>query len=410
MTGMTDKQVTAGQNGRAALSALAAVAALVLLAGVALTVRGSDPAREPTFVSQPRAVTLTLVDGQTSTPTGRTRVPAGATVRTAPGGSAVLTTADREVLLGSDTAVTVVDGERQRLGQGLVMVDARRADALALEAGAGTVTSPRGAVIRVERGLLLRVASFRGDAEVQAAGRKASSTVTALHQVQVPYGGLPGRVTALALTRDGWERRFAQGLVSRDVDLNGLAAGLAADDRARSAVAVPAAFLTGDPVGAGELALSFLVARATGQDEQKVFAQVRSLRDEGGSWGVVAELVGASAVRVSGALDALPEVPLGTVLAGPDPVVAPAVTAAPVGGGSTPRPRPTGGVASPRPSATPAPSATPGPLAPVTEPLQSVIDAVVSALPTPVQSLVPAPLRTPTSLLPPLPPLPPLLP
>ena len=401
MTGMTDR---AGQNGRTALSVLAAVAALVLLAGVALTVRGSDPAREPTFVSQARAVTLTLPDGQTSTPSGRTRVPAGATVRTAAGGSAVLTTADREVLLGSDTAVTVVDGERQQLAQGLVMIDARSADALRLEAGAGTVTSPRGAVVRVERGLLLRVASFRGGAEVQAAGRKASSTVTALHQVQVPYGGLPGRVTALALTRDGWERRFAQGLVSRDVDLNGLAAGLAADDRARASVAVPALLMTGDPVGAGELALSYLVARATGQDEQKIFAQVRSLRDEGGSWGVVAELVGASVVRVSGVLDVLPEAPTGPLLAGPDRVV-PAVTAAPVVGGATPRPRPTGGTASPRPTATPAPSSTPGPLAPVTDPLQSVIDAVVSALPAPVASLVPAPLRTPVSLLPPLPPL-----
>ena len=132
-----------------------------------------------------------MADGTISTPKGRTLVPTGATVTTAPGGSASLTSVNRVVLLGSDTAVTVVDGSREELRRGLVMVDARRTGALTLSAGAADVTTPRGSLVRVERGVLLRVASFRGDAGVRATGRKAAASVSALHQVQVPYGGCP---------------------------------------------------------------------------------------------------------------------------------------------------------------------------------------------------------------------------
>ena len=387
---------------------LAGLLAATLVAGLALVARGPDPARAATFLTDPRAVTLTLVDGTATNPTGRTRVPSGATVSTAPGGSVGLSTADRTLLLGSDTAVTVLDGTRERLVRGLVMVDARRAGDLALDAGAATVRTPRGSLVRVERSLLLRVASFRGTPTVQPTGRKTRADVTALHQVQVPYGGLPGRVTALALTRDGWERRFAQDLVTVDVDLNRLAAGLDGDASSRAAVAVPASFVAALPVPAGftasEQALSYVVAQASRAPGLGAYARVRALRDEGGSWGVVAALVGADAAAVSAALDrqvgpGQPTLALGQPQpAAPGAVAPPAPTSRPLPGiPGVPTPTPAPGTPTPTPDPL---SPVTGPLKPVTDPIRGIIGAVVSALPTPVQTLVPQPLSSTVARLP----------
>ncbi len=402
-----------GQNGRSrpvlpgadrgpALVVLAALLVASLVAGVLLVLRGADPARAATFLAAPRAVTLTLVDGSSTTPTTRTRVPAGATVATAPGGSVSLESANRVVLLGSDTAVTVLDGVRERLVRGLVMVDARRTGDLALDAGAATVRTPRGSLVRVERAVLLRVASFRGTPTVQAMGRKAQADVTALHQVQVPYGGLPGRVTALALTRDGWERRFALALVTVDIDLNQLAAALDGDASARAAVAVPASYLAALPVpdgaSAGEQVLTYVVAQASSAPGLGGYARVRALRDQGGSWGVVAALVGADADAVSAALDrrigpsqvtSALGLPTGPGTSGP--VAQPAPSGRPVPGSSA--------TPTPRPSVSPSPDPL-TPIKPVTDPLRDVVGAVVSALPAPVRSLVPQPLSSTVAGLP----------
>lgn len=395
---MAGMKGTGGQVGQSRLPrgplvvGTAVLAVLTLIAGVVLAARGPDISRAATILSDPRAVTLTLADGSTSRPTQRTEVPPGATVRTAPGGSATLASAQRLVLLGADSAVTVLDGSRQRLLRGLVMVDARRTGELALDAGAATVSTPRGSLVRVERSVLLRVASFRGAPSVRAAGRKATAEVTALHQVQVPFGGLPGRVTALALTRDSWERRFAQSLVTSDVDLSRLADALATDATVRAAVAVPASFTAAAPAEddrPGETALSAVLARSADRPGPQTYAEVRELRREGGSWGVVAALVGADVATVSAALDGDVE-PGGPVLAAPLPdpdatqpvVAAPAPTTQP---DQTPSRAPGRG-ANPTPVPTSPPPSTPPPA----DPVGQVVEAVVSALPAPVRTLLPS--------------------
>ncbi len=422
MGGMTG---VLGQNGhpgstlprsrwRDALAGGAGLLALALLASVALSACGTDVAKAATFLTDPRATTVALADGSVSTPTERTRVPSGATVTTAPGGSASLTSVGRVVLLGSDSSVTVLDGSREELRRGLVMVDARRTGSLTLSAGAADVSTPRGSLVRVERGVLLRVASFRGDADVRSTGRKAAATVTALHQVQVPYGGLPGRVTALALTRDSWERRYAQGLVSADVDLNALADSLDRDVASRVAVGVPASFTSvgpaSAPLPAGDAALAYLVAQAAPGGDRTTYATVRQLRDEGGSWGVVAALVGAGVPSVSKALDQA-VAPVEGVLA-LDGVTGVGPDGSPVGGPGGPGPNPSPGgpgvpaTPSPTPTRTaPPPSSPPGPAGPVTDALQSVVNAVVSALPAPVATLVPRPKSNVQDTAPGLPPL-----
>jgi hypothetical protein len=417
---------TAGQTGRrsggrgGAVTAVAAAGSLLLAAG--LVSCGRDAAGADTVLRDVRSVSLVLADGSSRPAHDGMTVPRGATVTTAADGSASLVTAGRTVLLGRQTAVTVLDGAREQLRQGLVMVDARRAPALRLEAGAATVSTPRGGLTRVERGALLRVGSFRGTAAVRAAGRRAHADVRELYQVQVPYGGLPGRITALALTRDAWERRYALNLVTADIDLSDLATGLDRDPASGSAVVrvVPASFSTAAPPLAGESqgeqALAFVLARVARRDRPELaYPQVRQWRQGGGSWGVVAALAGADVAAVSAALDGLLTAAGGSVEAGaaPGPLdldvllgggggTAPAAGAGP---GSPVAPVPTAAATTGPGRPVPRPSARPSP--PAAAP--ALVDTVVALLPTPAPAPPPG---AATSPVPPLPLLPvlPLLP
>lgn len=381
--GMTGRAGHLGRPLGRGTRAGAVLAAAAMLAALGLSASRPDVAKAATVLAAARAATIELPSGGTLAGTVGMTVPSGATVRTAAGGSATLVTAGRSVLLGSATAVTVIDGEREQLRQGLVMVDARRAPGLQLGAGAASVHTPRGGLARVERGVLLRAASFRGALAVQAADRRASTVVAALHQVQVPDGGVPGRVTPLALTRDSWERRYALDLVTADIDLGALADGLARDTASRRAVlqVLPVSLGggTASVPSASETALAYVVAQAAGRRTGDVFAEVRRWRAEGGSWGVVAALVGADVAAVSAALDGLLS-PAGPAVVALGPAAAanggPAPTAS---AGPGPAPGPRAGP-SRRPEPRPTGSPTPRPSA---DPVRDLITTVTGLLPTP---------------------------
>jgi hypothetical protein len=396
---MTGKSPDPGQTGRrrarpatTVAPGVASLAAASLLAALGLSACGPDAAHAATVLRAARAVTVQLAGGAERAGTDGMTIPHGATVRTAPGGSAALVAAGRTVLLGSATGVTVVDGAHEQLRQGLVMVDARRAPALALDAGAATVQTPRGGLARVERGAVLRAASFARTLTVRATGRKAERPVRALHQVQVPDGGLPGNETALALTRDSWERRYALDLVTADIDISGLAESLDRNPASGSAVlaalpasyAIPTAAAVAEP--RSQAALAFVVAKAV-DGSAKTFAAVRELRAEGGSWGVVAALVGADVTKVSAAIDALLNA-VGGSAALAAPVGGPVAPGSLLGGGpttagpsGTPRTRP---ATTTRPTRRPSPS-------PSSDPVQQVVDTVSHLLPTPVPTPVGGP-------------------
>lgn len=398
-----------GQTGRWRVTVPAVLAATGLLAGLGLSACGTDVAQAATVLRDPRATTVQLSNGSAVPATDGATVPNGATVITAPGGSASLRTAGRTVLLGQSTTVTVLDGAREQLRKGLVMVDARRAAALSLDAGAATVTAPRGSLSRVERGPLLRVGSFQQTVTVRADGRRTQADVRALHQVQVPYGGLPGQVTPLALTRDSWERRYALDLVTADIDLAGLAAGLDTNPTSGAAAlrVVAASYPGVVPLAPGEPGseegLAFFIAKASRAGNAAGYARVRTLREEGGSWGVVAALVGADVAGVSAALDALLAPPaagailaapgvgrfdIGTLLAGgPRPGLAGGAG----GSRSGTQPAPTAGPPQAPVPSTPSPSPSPSP-----GPVSQLVDTVVGLLPTPPPtSATPTPAPSP---------------
>ena len=387
---MTD---AAGQSGRLPERRLAVVcgvaAAAVLLASLAVTVLRPSTAESATVLASATRASLVLPDGSSAPAEAGTEVPRGARVVTSSLGAAVLRTRARDVLLGASSEVTVLDGARQRLDRGQVLVDASDGPGLSLDASAAEVAVDDGALTRVERGrAALRVGVFDGATSVRSTGRAGRREVPELFQVQVPYGGLSGTTTPLVLTGDAWEQRYALRLVQDDGALRALVTGLEAsrDDAAAVLTAAPAAVRSpaaGSAAPASERLVSYLLATSASRVEGSVevrYAQVRDYRDDGGSWGVVAALVGSGADDAGRALDAVlsPELQAapepGTtfdpdlVLGGPSPT---APTARPTSAG--PRPTTSGG---PRPTATPTPTTGP-------DPVTELVDTVVGLLPTP---------------------------
>jgi hypothetical protein len=334
---------------------------------------------------------------------------------------AVLRTRGRETWLSGDAAVAVLDGARQELRSGLVMVDARRGPGLDVSTPAAVVTTPAGALSRVEESALLRVGTYAGDAvRVRAAGRRATARVSRDYQVQLADGSLPGPVTPLALTAgDAYERALAPDLVAADEALTVVAGRL--DAGGRTGTVVAAAFrtdVTAAPVlaadaPASESALPYLLARAAGGGGlDGRFLRAQSLRAAGGSWGVVADLLTARVNAVAALLDQLlapaggavaaPPVDVATALGLPSGAAAAAGGAAPVsagsaavpagssapapGAGSTP---PSRGGSGSAPGPAPAPSPAPAPL-PLPAPLDAVVATVVGLLPV-GSGVLPAP-------------------
>lgn len=414
-----------GQDGRATTGWVVGIA--VLLAGVLLSavgvaaLRGSTAAADTVLVAGADAV-LELEDGSTRPAVEGERVPRGATVRAGRTG-AELDTRGRRVLLGADTAVTVVDGARQVLRGGFVLVDSSDAPGLELQGSAATVTTAEGSLVRVDGGSLTRVGVLRGGAaDVRAAGRRASAEVPTYYQVQVATGGLPGSTTPFVLTPgDAYERRLAGDLVGADEDLTALGSRLDAGGEAgRVVLAAVTEELTDR--SAPEAPLAFLVASAARADDDDLparFAKVSRLRAEGGSWGVVAAIVSAPVGGVSAALDALLDPTSEPVLAG-QPLDIGAVLdldgdGSSDGGSSrpdapaAPAPRPTAG--SGGGGGSPAPSPSPS----VTEPVTTVVDEVVDTVldlvsPSPsaapvLGGSVPSPSPSPLIVLPLLDPL-----
>jgi hypothetical protein len=227
---------------------------------------------------------------------------------------------------------------------------------------------------------------------VRATSRKAQVAVPGLHQVQVPDGGLPGRVTPLVLAKDAWDNRYAKNLVDVDDDLLKLAAGLDLNEPTTSAVlhVVATSYADAAPPDPGqrgsELALSYLLAKATHRGPD-AYPTVREYRADGGSWGVVAALVGADVGKVSLALDS-------TLGPGAQPAAFAGGAPANVGPGAVLGGGPATGPATgsdPGSGSTPAgPSGQPAP-APSSDPVNDIVTTVTGLLPVPLPTLLPLP-------------------
>lgn len=392
-----------GQDGRvpavvprALVPVVALVGALVLAAAgvVALT---DDASSADTRLAGLRGAVVLEVAGAVAPAVEGQVVPTGARVVTADGGAAVLQTRGRTVELAGGSALTVVDGAAQRLERGTVLVDASSGPDVTVSSDSADVRSRDDAVLRVERGVALRVAAYRGAAQVQASGRSARTAVPALRQVLVPLGGAAGPVGVLALVPgDPWEARpeVAGAVVALSSALDRLAGEVT------DAQVVPAALqaqVADDAVAPpGERAVGLALARAAGGDAR--YPQVRDARRAGASWGPLAVVLDASGGAVTSQLDALlaPQLTPGLLAAAPGDAAAaldaltgarrtspapaapaPRAPTAPAG----PAPAPT--TSTPRPAPTPSPTRPAGPLAPVTDVVGDLLDQVLTQGPLP---------------------------
>ncbi len=408
----------ASRRGTAAALGVSVLIAGTLLTAVAVAARQADTASADTVLRTAAGAVLVLPDGTRRPAVEGEQVPDGATVELPGPGQAVLRTREREVYLAQASSVRVVDGSHQELRSGTAFVDAAGAPGLDLRTDSAVVDVRGGALVRVESGAVPRVAVLRTDrrdavgADVRAAGRRAARPVPALYQVQVPRGGLPGRRAPLRLTPDDrYEEELVSDLVAADRYLNATGDVLQSSP-AQVAVVRTALAQTSPGVPADrEGGIAFLVAAATDEGTSRL-AEVRELRAQGGSWGVVAAIVGSGVDEVGARLDALiaPTVEALPVAPGsvditqalglggdvPDGTGDPAVVA-PRPSDAPPRPRPT---SAPSPGRTPSPTPSPDVTQTVGSTVDTVVDTVLGLITPSSPSSTPAATASPRPLVP----------
>lgn len=391
-----------------ALLAVACVTAAPLVSGCSSSVAAAS-----TTLRGVLSATVVHTDGSSVPARDGLVLKPGDVVRTGSGGRAELVTRDRVVYEGSQAAVQVTNGDHQVLRLGAVVADAQHGPEMHIQVASLDVSVPAGSAIRAERSVTARIAALAGTTQVQSsAGRRL--TIDALHQAIVGGDALPDSTTPLRLTDDDGEAHAVPQLVRDDETLDGLARGI--DSTGPATARVVAASWSGPlsaPPGVGRserLLPAVIAATGPGAGAHERYARAVDYRKAGGSWGVIAHLLGVSAHNVVATLAAFeqtqPPGRIGSVAA----VLAsagPATTVGGVGdtGGRGTRGSSTGssngnsnGSGSGSPSPSPSPSSS-GAVASVVGTVNDTVGQVLSILPTPT----PTPTTTGTNLPLPLP-------
>ena len=388
--------------GQSAHHGRARVALVVAALAASTSLTGCSSSLKSATTELAGVVSATVVhsDGSSAAAVSGLRLRPGDLVRTGPGGRAELVTRSRHVYLGSDASLQVLDGENQQLRHGALVVDAQHGSGLDLQVAGLDVSAPAGTALRVERSVTVRVGALAGTGRmVSSTGR--SLALPPLRQVVVGGDALPDSSTPLRLTDDDGEAHAVPALVHDDEALNGLARGIDGTGAATASV-VTAAWhgplqRTPSGVGRSERVLPVVIATAgPASDANRRYRSAVALRSEGGSWGVVAHLLGVEAARVVDQLALLERTQKPGSIGNAQQVLAAIANASGQtgggqrgsgdgnngsnGGGSN------GGGSNPTPS--PSPSASQGPV----DTVQQTVGQVLSLLPTPTSS--------PTSILP----------
>ncbi|MGH3745291.1 MAG: hypothetical protein ACRDTP_10570 [Mycobacteriales bacterium] len=368
------------------------------LAGSAasLTACGHGPSDATTVLRGATGVTVVSAAGVPHPGAEGEHLTVGETVRTTRTDTA-LVTGRRVTTLGPSTALDIADRSHYLLDAGTIVVDHRHGPDARVDAGPVTVEHIGATSVRIERGFAVRVAAFDGGAATVSASER-STLVPALHEIDVPGASLPSSPTPLALRDDALDTVAAPALVAGDQSLDHRAAAL---DLAGGSM-VPAALIRSLPAALtsttmSERVLPVAIARADRKAPLAgAYARATELRAEGGSWGVIAALMGANIGAVQQQLDellanapaalTLPATATGdsgasavtALLSAAAPATAAPTPAAPtpaataVAAASAP---PSGGGSSPAPGRSPSPTPTPTPL------VQTLINTVTGLLP-----------------------------
>jgi hypothetical protein len=397
-----------------------ALVAASALGAVTLNGCASSVAAATTTLAAAINVTVVHSNGSAVAGVAGMRLDPGDLVRTGPGGRADLLTRTRHVYVGSDGSLQVLDGARDSLRHGAVVVDAQHGPGLRLDMGGLSVTAVDGTAVRAERSATERVGALAGSTRVvSVAGR--SLTVPALRQVVTGGDALPDRATPLRLTDDDAEAHTVPELVRADEALIGVARGIDGTGPATARV-VAASWqrpLAPTPTGVApsERVLPIVIAAAGRGDALRCYHAAVAYRRAGGSWGVVASLVGVAASNVVNELAVLertaPAGQIGDVrqvlaaLAASDAASGGGGGATRVGngggnsgGGQGGGGSGSGGGSGGGPSSSPSPSPS-GTVGQVTDTVNNTVGQVLSVLPSPTptpSTILPTALTSPLPL------------
>ena len=377
----------------------ALLAAVALAAAPFLTGCSTSVAASPTTLRGVLSATVVHTDGTTRPAIDGLKLRPGDVVRTGDGGRAELVTQNRVVYVGSQAAIQVVDGAHQVLRSGAVVADAQDGPGFALDVATFAVTVAPGSAIRAERSFTSRIAALAGATDVRsAAGRQL--TINALHQAMVGGDALPDTTTPLRLTDDDGEAHAVPDLVRDDETLNGLARGIDSTGPSTARVITASAELGSltAPTGVGRsdrLLPAVIAATGSAAGAHVRYDRAVGFRKAGGSWGVIAHLLGVRAQGVVATLAAFertqPPGRIGSVAA----VLATAGHGAggPGGGQGTNNGSDNNGTGNgdngghngggPSPSPSPSPS---GPVGTAVDRVNDTVGEVLSLLPTPSPS------------------------
>jgi uncharacterized membrane protein YgcG len=297
------------------LTRVAAWTGGVAIVGALVTGCGSGGGSAVTRLTEAADAQVITATGQAVAARPGLTLHVGDEIRTAADGAAVFATGGRRGYLGAQASYIVRGRGAGVLQRGAFVVDGRNGPALTVTSGPVTAHVGRSAV-RVEHGFTVRVGVLAGRA-VTVAGDPAAGpremSVPALYQVVVAGRGLT-KATPLTLTDDDAERLVVADLVGDDIQLTRTAAALDEGNEGRAIMRIANADFgaTASPRRAvSETALPMAMARAvvgsaTNRAALKLhYGQAMTLRAAGGSWAVVARLIGTNATATSRAIDAL---------------------------------------------------------------------------------------------------------
>lgn len=380
-----------GRTGHPARLLIGAAAVAVAAGGVvAVLTRAQLPLTQAaTHIAAAVDASVVAPDGTVTRAVDGHRLLAGDSVRTGAHGSVELLTRSRRVYVGPAAVVVVLDGARQQLRTGGVVVDAQQGSGMRLEIANDIVSVPDGSASEAERSVTVTVGSLAGPTRLTS-GSGRQLRVPAYEQVSLDGAALPNVSTPLRLSDDAAEAQAVPTLVSDDLALQTLASGLnSAGSTVASAIdtswhgrtqPIPAA------AGRGEQVLPLVIADATHGDggAQQRYDRVVSFRAGGGSWGPALHVLGGRAAGVVAELTALQRaLPAGEVGA----VSTHALAVATRPRATTPRTAGAGGGASggagggsgSHPPASPAPAGPPAaPSSPVPSPSAGSLGQVLS--------------------------------
>jgi hypothetical protein len=388
-----------GRTGHPALI-LGTAAILVATVGtsVALT-RGDGPVANA-------ATTLTEVhDTQVIAPSGAVtaardgqRVAKGDVVRTGPRGSVELVTRGRVVYVERSAIVAVIDGAHQQIRKGGVVIDAQHGPGMQADLAGDTLSVPAGSAIEANRSVYSQIGALAGSAQVTSSSSR-QLTIPRLAQAVINGDALPAATTPLHLTDNSAEAHAVPTLVSDDVALKTLAQGIDSSGGATAQViesawtgavsSMPTSTTRSDRVLPMVIADSTAAAGGTTQDR---YDHTIAWRRNGGSWGVIVELLSGHAPGVEAALASLqrnvPTGHIGTVsiqalatppLPGGHPATKP--TSRPTSPASPPANPGDGGHHGGTPPPSPSPTPTRGVVGKVVKTVGGVVSTVLGLLP-----------------------------